>query len=111
MRIKRLAQIHYTVPTEGFERIAHTSETLSDEVLLTVIFLLVMVYYLLHPYVLRDIDVAEPSMWMDPEGVRMSPGKSQLAIGLLQNSGTDPPREAIGPKVQLLFEGSPYIPL
>ena len=53
MRIKRLAQIHYTVPTEGFEPIARTSETLSDEVLLTVIFLLVMVYYLLHPYVLR----------------------------------------------------------
>ena len=38
------------------------------------------------------------------------PGKSQVAMGtkcILRNTGTDPPREAIGPPfVQLLLEGS-----
>ena len=33
------------------------------------------------------------------QGVRAPPpGKSQVAIGFLRNSGTDPTREAIGPK-------------
>ena len=38
--------------------------------------------------------------WVDPEvgmGSRTPPGKSQVAIGFLWNTGTDHPREAIGP--------------
>ena len=37
--------------------------------------------------------------WMDPEGGRGSgpPFENQVAMCLLRNNGTDPPREAIGP--------------
>ena len=38
-------------------------------------------------------------------------GKSQVVIGCINNTGTDLPREAIGPRVQLLFGGSSYGPL
>ena len=46
--------------------------------------------------------------WADPEGSRgldLPPGKSQVAIGFLRNSGRD------RPWVQLLLEGGPYGPL
>ena len=60
---------------------------------------------------------------MDPKGVDirasgcLPPGKSQEAIGFLRNTGTDLPREAIGPPsrsnwtpwVQLLLKGGPYV--
>ena len=51
--------------------------------------------------------------WADPEegGDRRPdpPGKTQVVIGFLSNTGTDPPREAIGPLwVQLLLEGGSY---
>ena len=40
------------------------------------------------------------------ERVRTTPGKSQVPIDFLRNTGTDPPQEAIGPKgVQLFLEG------
>ena len=34
--------------------------------------------------------------------------KTQVAIGFLRYTGTDPPREAIGPRVQLLLGGGPF---
>ena len=40
-------------------------------------------------------------------GVRNLSGKSQVAIGFLINTGTDPPRDW----VQLLLEGGSYGPL
>ena len=37
-------------------------------------------------------------------GLDSPAGKSQVAIGFLEDTGTDPPREAIGPlRVQLLL--------
>ena len=39
------------------------------------------------------------------------PEKSQVAIGFLRNTDTDPPREAIGPLGPIASRGSPYGPL
>ena len=39
------------------------------------------------------------------------PGKSQVAIGFLRNSGRDPLKKQVDPRVQLLHEGGPYGPL
>ena len=39
-----------------------------------------------------------------------TPGKSQVAIGFLRNSGTDPSREAIGPRGPIASRRRPVWP-
>ena len=68
--------------------------------------------YVLHCYI---APLPLGTICADPEGGRGSgppPGKSQVAICFLRNTGNDLHRETIGPKgVQLLVEGRPHGPL
>ena len=53
--------------------------------------------------------------WVDPDGGAWGPAPpckiTICYICYLRNTGTDLPREAIGPQVQLFLEGGPYGPL
>ena len=44
--------------------------------------------------IFKRISLADPE---EGSGVPGPHGKSQVTVGFLRNSGTDPPREAIGP--------------